>query len=395
MKIGLVLPSTPGYSETFFTSKIKGLQEHGFSVVLLTQTIGKNFDLCPVVKAPKIYKSTALQMIAMIFVFLKLLWHLKPVINYIKLERQENISTSRIIKKVYFNSHLLSQKLDWLHFGFTTQALESELVAKAIRAKMAVSFRGFDINVYPVKHPNCYDLVWKHVNKVHSISIDLLQKAYGLGLANDSSYKVITPAVDVSNFNARKDFKSENSKLKIITIARLNWIKGLDHALNAMKLLNDKGLEFEYHIIGSGTPTEIERYTFQLHQNQLQNHVFLHGKLSHEETLLKLCSADIYLQPSIQEGFCNAVLEAQAMGLLCLATNGGALNENIIHEKTGWIVPKRAPRLIAEKILEINELSDNEKKSISKNAINHVMANFNVKEQQKQFVDFYNNEIRL
>ena len=34
MKIGIVLSSTPSYSETFFISKIKGLQKHGFEVVL-------------------------------------------------------------------------------------------------------------------------------------------------------------------------------------------------------------------------------------------------------------------------------------------------------------------------------------------------------------------------
>ena len=77
MKIGLVFPSTPGYSETFFTSKIKGLQEHGFSVVLLSQTVDKNFDLCPTVKAPKVYSNNLIQFVSVIFVFLKLIPNLK------------------------------------------------------------------------------------------------------------------------------------------------------------------------------------------------------------------------------------------------------------------------------------------------------------------------------
>jgi colanic acid/amylovoran biosynthesis glycosyltransferase len=391
MKIGLVLSSTIGYSETFFTSKIKGLQAQGFRVVLLTQTIGADFNLCPVVKAPKVYKNVVLQVIAMAFVFLKLVLHLKSVIRYIKLERKEHTKTARLIKKIYLNSHLLSQKLDWLHFGFVTQALESELVAKAIGAKMAVSFRGFDINVYPVKHPHCYDLVWKHVDKVHSISNDLLQKAYGFGLPENVSYSIITPAVDVTKLSNTTHPASNTKKLQIVTIARLNWIKGLDYALNAMTILKDKGLDFEYHIIGSGTPTEIERYTFQLHQNQLQTQVCLHGKLSHEATLLKLSSADIYLQPSIQEGFCNAVLEAQAMGLLCVVTDAGALNENIIHGKTGWIVPKRQPVLLAKKIVEVVHLLDGDKARIRQQAMQRVTVDFNSVNQQNAFVKFYQN----
>ncbi|MBK7870836.1 MAG: glycosyltransferase family 4 protein [Saprospiraceae bacterium] len=50
--------------------------------------------------------------------------------------------------------------------------------------------------------------------------------------------------------------------------------------------------------------------------------------------------ADIYLQYSIQEGFCNAVLEAQAMGLLCIVSDAEGLPENILHGQTGWVVPK-------------------------------------------------------
>ena len=38
MKIGIVLSSTPAYSETFFNSKIKGLQKNGFEVVLFVNS---------------------------------------------------------------------------------------------------------------------------------------------------------------------------------------------------------------------------------------------------------------------------------------------------------------------------------------------------------------------
>ena len=48
MKIGLVLSSTPAYSETFFNSKIKGLQKNGFEVVLFVNSKDTHFDLCTV-----------------------------------------------------------------------------------------------------------------------------------------------------------------------------------------------------------------------------------------------------------------------------------------------------------------------------------------------------------
>ncbi|TFB13069.1 glycosyltransferase, partial [Microbacterium sp. 3H14] len=104
-------------------------------------------------------------------------------------EKRQKTSVKRSIEKIYINSTLLKLEVDWLHFGFATMAIERELVAKAIGAKMAVSFRGYDINVYPLKHAGCYKKLWQQVDKVHSISEFLIQKAYALGLSTKTNYK--------------------------------------------------------------------------------------------------------------------------------------------------------------------------------------------------------------
>ena len=48
MKIGIVLASTPSYSETFFISKINGLKKNSFEVVLFVKHINNGFNLCKV-----------------------------------------------------------------------------------------------------------------------------------------------------------------------------------------------------------------------------------------------------------------------------------------------------------------------------------------------------------
>lgn len=398
MKIGIVLSNPPGYSETFFTSKIKGLQSNGIEVILFVQNNNTNFKLCPVYQAPKAYPNyPIIQTLLTIKVLFTLIPFLKTVLKFIKLERKENTSLLQIVKKIYLNSHILRHKVDWLHFGFATQALGSELVAKVIGAKMAVSFRGFDINVYPLKHQNCYSVVWKNVEKVHSISNYLLQKAYGLGLSKEEPFKIITPAVDLQksllsqNNVVTERSRSDKKFLKIVTIARLNWIKGIDLAINTMKILKEENINFEYHIIGGGSIKDTERYQFQAHQMGLENNVIFHGKLSHSYSLKLLNDADIYIQPSYNEGFCNAVLEAQALGKLCIVSNVGGLPENIEHKKTGWLVPKYNPKALADKIIEVQHLPEAEKQQISKNAQERVKKHFTVEQQQKKFLDFYNN----
>ena len=388
MKIGIVLPSTPAYSETFFNSKIKGLQKHGYKVVLFTQSVRDNFNLCQVIKAPKVYKNNFFQIIALLFVFVKLIPNFKSVRKFIFLESQQNKSWFTCFKGIYINSHILSQQLDWLHFGFATMALGKENTAKSIGAKMAVSFRGYDINVYPLKFPNCYNLVWKKVDKVHSISKDLLDKAIILGLSNQTPHKIITPAIDINMFHTarnRTDFECE--KVHILTNGRLHWVKGLDYSLRAMYLLKQQGIDFAYSIIGEGE--QFEQLSFQIHQLNLTDCVHLLGKLSPEEVQKQLKEATIYLQYSVSEGFCNAVLEAQAMELLCIVSDAGALSENVIHNQTGWVVPKRSPEELAENIARVINLSLEEKNSIRNKAKNRVQKEFNLEKQQQEFINFY------
>ncbi|MBR9845704.1 MAG: glycosyltransferase, partial [Algicola sp.] len=91
----------------------------------------------------------------------------------------------------------------------------------------------------------------------------------------------------------------------------------------------------------------------------------------------------------VQEGFCNAVLEAQAMGLMCIVSNAEGLSENVMHNKSGWVVPKREPNLLAKKIREVIYLDEVEKKTIREFAVNRVRSQFGLEDQNLSFLKFY------
>lgn len=135
MKIGIVLSKPPGYSETFFKSKIKGLKNNGYEPVLFCREYNSQFNLCPVRTQPHIYGSLLIQRFAVLLALLKLVPHIIRVIRFIRIERRLNESFTGIIKKIYLNSHILSAHVDWLHFGFGTLTIGSESVARAINAK--------------------------------------------------------------------------------------------------------------------------------------------------------------------------------------------------------------------------------------------------------------------
>lgn len=184
---------------------------------------------------PKVVRNPILQVFYFVKVYVGLLFHIKTLRRYIRMEREEGTSTTELFKKIYLNSQLLKSKADWLHFGFATMAIGSETVTKAIGAKMAVSFRGFDIAVYPVKNPGCYERLWRYVDQVHTLSDYLVKEAKRQELPDTVAVRKIPPAVNVDEFNTTMNIS--NSKPIFITIGRLHWMKNYPNILEALALL--------------------------------------------------------------------------------------------------------------------------------------------------------------
>ena len=390
MKIGIVLSQPPGYSETFFNSKIEGLQKNGFEVTLFCQNNDVGFNTCKVERFSKTTSNPILQLLWFFKVYMGLLPHIKKVTNWYSLESKHGVSKWSFLKKVYINAAILKADLDWLHFGFGTLALERESITKAIGAKMAVSFRGFDIGIYPLKNSKCYQQLWRHLDKLHVISDDIYVLAVKHGLPDTIPVTKITPAINIEFFNTEKTENLSTMPIcKMVTIGRLHWKKGYEEILLALKLVKEAGYQFQYKIIGEGN--EYERIAYAVYELGLKKEVLLLGKLSREEVKRNVEEAAVYLQYSIQEGFCNAVLEAQALGKLCIVSNAEGLSENVLNYKSGWVVPKLQHKQLAKKIIEVIEMPAEQKKNITSFAKTRVIEKFNIKKQQQEFVEFYKN----
>ena len=98
---------------------------------------------------------------------------------------------------------------------------------------------------------------------------------------------------------------------------------------------------------------------------------------------------DIFILYSIQEGFSNAVLEAQSMGLLSIVSDSEGLNENVLNGISGWIIPKLSPSILAERLISIFSLKSEIVKQMSNNAIQHVNQKHGLSQLKAGFKDFY------
>lgn len=389
MKIGLVLPAVPAYSETFFRSKISGLVAQGHEVLLFVNspTLATNYSGARIVPSFPTQGNRFLLVVRALFtLFLLFITHFKNVIRFFKLERKDGTPGLMILHQLLINSSLLASRLDWLHFGFGTMTLGRENVAEAIGARMAVSFRGFDYYVYPVKHPKCYDKLYAKKVRYHVLSQSMKRGLVEQGIS-EATIHVIPPAI-ATDFFTREQTYSPKPYLQLLTVGRLHWIKGLDYILEALGLLHQKGIAFQYSIIGTGP--EEERLRFTAHQLGIAELVTFAAKQSSESIKQHLEQTDLYVQYSIQEGFGNAVLEAQAMGVYCIVSDAEGLRENVLEGVTGNIVEKRNPQMLCEYIEKQLLLSGEQRLTNSLKGIERVKDEFRIEKQLEKFMNFYN-----
>ena len=158
LKIGLILPGIPGYSETFIWSKIEGLIHCGNSVYLFVNNHKNSDDInfhVPIYSQPD-KNNRIIYLITLLFLFLKCPFR---VIKFIKWERYTKVNWVGILKHLIINSHILNQKIDWIHFEFATMGIGRENLARAMGVKSTVSFRGYDIGLFP------FTFIWTlHLN---------------------------------------------------------------------------------------------------------------------------------------------------------------------------------------------------------------------------------------
>ena len=167
--------------------------------------------------------------------------------------------------------------------------------------------------------------------------------------------------VDFSNFNIiNKD------RFTIVAIGRLSAQKNYLMLLESIKILVDRGKDFDLWIVGDGElKSDIEEKISQL---ELQN-VTLWGAKENPYPYLKC--ADLYVSSSIYEGLSTTTIEALILGKPIVATDCTGMRDILGDSEYGMVIP-------IEKICLANALEtmmDNEKlrNDYSKKAVNRAI----------------------
>jgi glycosyltransferase involved in cell wall biosynthesis len=154
--------------------------------------------------------------------------------------------------------------------------------------------------------------------------------------------------------------RSNPNTINLLFVGRLEKQKSISTLLQALHLLQNQSLnkKLKLTIVGDGSyKKRLKELTIGL---KIQNVVKFVG--SHQETQMFYTASDIFILPSIWEGFGIVILEAFRAKLPVIASDIEGPAELIQHNHNGVLFEKQNHHQLAARI---SDLIDNEKKRIA------------------------------
>lgn len=132
-----------------------------------------------------------------------------------------------------------------------------------------------------------------------------------------------------------------NRKLNFLYVGRLSQSKGLSYLFEAMEPFRG---EINLTIVGSGNLDEC-----QLLRDEIKKYKYI-PSLSHEEVLQLMAQNDVFIFPSLFEGFGLVITEAMSQGTPVITTNRTCGVDFIQDNENGWLVEPGDAGQIKKKI---------------------------------------------
>ena len=163
--------------------------------------------------------------------------------------------------------------------------------------------------------------------------------------------------VDTNRFRPA-ELRPEPSPLRIVTVSRLNPVKGHRHALAAIRRVVDAGIPVAYTIVGDGPHrAAIEAEVGRL---GLLGHVQLLGSLGEVQVAALLAQSHVFVLPSVGVGEASpvAVMEAMSCGVPTICSRIGGTTDMIAHEVDGLLTEPGDEAAIADAITRLYRDAD-------------------------------------
>lgn len=222
---------------------------------------------------------------------------------------------------------------------------------------LVVSAMGDDVLIHPFQNKVYRNLVMYALKSADFITCDGVNSTLQIrdfGIPKEK-IALIYPGIDMTLFNPSKRVLTNE---QVVFYPRgFDKIYDTDTLFEAMRIIHEKRPDVKFMLLGIGT--EFERFRNDVLKTDLWKSVHYLGHIPNYELPEYLASADVSVTTALSDGGIPvSTIEALACGVPVVSTDAGDAKFWVRDGESGYVVDKKNPEMIADRVLTI--LSDSE-----------------------------------
>ncbi len=188
-------------------------------------------------------------------------------------------------------------------------------------------------------------MIWMHKNRPALTVSDSTKRGLISFGHNPKRIFVMPEGIDFTPWE-REKMPQKPLDLQLIYVGRYSKYKGVDDAVEAVKILSERGINATLHLVGRCP----EAYMKKLKKAGIGQKLLWHGFVSDAKKLRLMSESHILVFPSQREGWGLTVTEANAVGTVAVGYPSPGLVDSIWHGQTGIIAKTRSAKGLADAI---------------------------------------------
>jgi glycosyltransferase involved in cell wall biosynthesis len=254
---------------------------------------------------------------------------------------------------------LQEERVEILHCFFETSDLWASPIAKICGCPIIISSRRDMGILRRKKHTLAYPIVNRLFDKVLSVSDQVRNFAIEQEKLPEAKIETLYNGIDIAEirslaqaYKARRSFAIPQDAPVVALVANVRRVKGIDVLVRAAAIVVAHLPEVRFVIAGKvleeATMKDLLRLISDL---KLDKNFLFVGAIANPHPLL--AESDVFVLPSRNEGFSNALIEAMAAGLPCIATRVGSNAEAMQDGVSGFLIDSEDHEALAERLLQV------------------------------------------
>jgi len=192
---------------------------------------------------------------------------------------------------------------------------------------------------------------YRRSDAIASVSRYSSKELLDMGIPESKIFTVYN-GVDIERFNPSINAEEIRSKYRgkklLLYVGPLTERKGLRYLLSAMPFILKEMEDVLLILVGSGDESPLKKMCDEL---GIREHVVFTGFIDEEHLPMYYSACDLFVFPSLQEGFGMVLTEAMACQKAVIASNNSAIPEVV--GDTGILVAPRNPEALGAAVLDL------------------------------------------